>query len=48
MAAVGLTVETFSEVRAGIELTETFTGSEKLYREWHGVPLVLIVRARKS
>ncbi len=48
MAAVGLTVETFSEVRVGIELTETFTGSEKLYREWHGLPLVLIVRARKS
>jgi malonyl-CoA O-methyltransferase len=48
MAAVGLTVETFSEVRVGIELTETFSGSEKLYREWHGLPLVLIVRARKS
>jgi ubiquinone/menaquinone biosynthesis C-methylase UbiE len=48
MAAVGLTVETFSEVRVGIELTETFTGSEKLYKEWHGLPLVLIVRARKS
>ncbi|HEY0342468.1 MAG TPA: hypothetical protein VGC34_16830, partial [Steroidobacteraceae bacterium] len=48
MAAVGLTVETFSEVRVGIELTESFTGSEKLYREWHGLPLVLIVRARKS
>jgi malonyl-CoA O-methyltransferase len=48
MAAVGLTVETFSEVRAGIELTEAFTGSEKLYKEWHGLPLVLIVRARKS
>jgi malonyl-CoA O-methyltransferase len=48
MAAVGLTVETFSEVRVGIELTETFPGSEKLYREWHGLPLVLIVRAGKS
>jgi ubiquinone/menaquinone biosynthesis C-methylase UbiE len=48
MAAVGLTVETSSEVRVGIELTETFTGSEKLYKEWHGLPLVLIVRARKS
>ena len=48
MAAVGLSVETFKELRVGIELTETFTGSEKLYREWHGVPLVLIVRARKS
>lgn len=48
MADVGLSVEMFKELRVGIELTETFTGSEKLYGEWHGLPLVLIVRARKS
>jgi malonyl-CoA O-methyltransferase len=48
MAAVGLSIETFKELRVGIELTETFPGSERLYREWHGLPLVLIVRARKS
>ena len=47
MAAVGLSVATFSEVRVGIELTESFSGSEKLYREWHGLPLVLVVRASK-
>jgi malonyl-CoA O-methyltransferase len=47
MSAAGLTLETFRELRVGIELTETFPGSEKLYREWYGVPLVLVVRARK-
>jgi hypothetical protein len=48
MAAAGLSVATFSELRVGIELTESFSGSEKLYREWHGLPLVLVVRACKS
>jgi hypothetical protein len=35
-------------LRAGIEVCEPFTGSESFYREWHGLPLVLIVRARKG
>jgi malonyl-CoA O-methyltransferase len=47
MAAAGLTVETVREIRMGIELNEAFPGSERVYREWHGVPVVLIVRARK-
>jgi malonyl-CoA O-methyltransferase len=47
MSAAGLTIETVRELRVGIELTESFSGSEKLYRDWHGVPLVLVVRARK-
>jgi len=47
MAAAGLTVETLTEIRMGIELTEAFPGSERVYREWHGVPVVLVVRARK-
>lgn len=47
MSAAGLTIETFQELRVGMELTETFPGSEKLYRDWYGVPLVLVVRARK-
>jgi malonyl-CoA O-methyltransferase len=47
MSAAGLTIETVRELRVGIELTETFPGSEKLYRDCHGVPLVLVVRARK-
>lgn len=47
MAAAGLTVETFKELRLGIELTEPFPGSEQVYRDWHGLPVVLIVRGRK-
>jgi ubiquinone/menaquinone biosynthesis C-methylase UbiE len=47
MAAAGLTVETVSEVRMGMELNEPFPGSEQVYRKWHGVPVVLIVRACK-
>jgi len=47
MAAAGLTVQTVRELRMGIELNEVFPGSERVYRDWHGVPVVLIVRARK-
>jgi ubiquinone/menaquinone biosynthesis C-methylase UbiE len=47
MAAAGLTVETVRELRMGMELNEAFPGSEQVYREWYGVPVVLIVRARK-
>lgn len=48
MAAAGLTVETFRELRLGMELTEDFPGSEKVYRQWYGVPIVLVVRARRN
>ena len=47
MTAAGLTVEVMNEVRAGVELQEEFAGSEAFYRQWRGLPLVLIVRARK-
>jgi ubiquinone/menaquinone biosynthesis C-methylase UbiE len=47
MAAAGLTIETVSEVRMGMELNEAFPGSEQVYRKWYGVPVVLIVRACK-
>ena len=47
MAAAGLTVQAVRELRMGIELNEVFPGSERVYRDWHGVPVVLIVRARK-
>ena len=47
MAAAGLTVQTVRELRMGIELNEVFPGSERVYRDWHGVPVVLIVQARK-
>lgn len=43
----GLEVETIRELRAGIEINEPFAGSESFYRQWHGLPLVLVVRARK-
>ncbi len=46
-AAAKLTVDAVREVRAGIELSETFSRSADFYRRWHGLPLVLIVRARK-
>ena len=45
--AAGLCVETVHEVRVGIELREAFAKSEDFYRNWHGLPIVLVVRARK-
>jgi malonyl-CoA O-methyltransferase len=45
--AAGLTVDSANEIRAGIELSETFSGSEAFYRKWHGTPLVLVVAMRK-
>jgi malonyl-CoA O-methyltransferase len=46
-ADAGLIVETVRELRMGMELNEAFPGSERAYRQWYGVPVVLIVRARK-
>jgi hypothetical protein len=42
-----LTIEGFREIRVGIELKETFSNSDEFYRRWHGLPIVLIVKARK-
>lgn len=47
VAAANLNVEAVREVRAGMELNEAFKQSAEFYRRWHGLPLVLIVRARK-
>jgi ubiquinone/menaquinone biosynthesis C-methylase UbiE len=47
IAAADLTLEVIDEVRMGFELQESFPGSEAIYRQWRGLPLVLIVRARK-
>jgi len=47
-AAAGLQVESVTELRVGMEISEPFSGSDAFYRKWHGVPLVLIVRARKG
>jgi malonyl-CoA O-methyltransferase len=46
-AAANLTIEVVHEVRVGIELQEVFPKSDAFYRQWHGLPIVLIVRARK-
>jgi malonyl-CoA O-methyltransferase len=43
----GLAISAAEEVRVGMELTEEFAHSETFYRSWHGLPLVLVVRAEK-
>jgi ubiquinone/menaquinone biosynthesis C-methylase UbiE len=45
--AAGLRVDTVHEVRVGIELREPFAKSEDFYRNWDGLPIVLVVRAHK-
>jgi ubiquinone/menaquinone biosynthesis C-methylase UbiE len=45
--AAGLRIETVHEVRVGIELCEPFPKGEAFYRNWQGLPIVLVVRARK-
>jgi malonyl-CoA O-methyltransferase len=47
LAAAGLTLEVMHELRVGVECRETFPGSDTFYRQWHGLPLVLVVRASK-
>jgi hypothetical protein len=47
-AQAHLAIQTVRELRLGIELNEQFPGSDALYRRWCGVPLVLVVSARKS
>jgi ubiquinone/menaquinone biosynthesis C-methylase UbiE len=46
-AAAGLTVDAMHEIRVGMELREPFSNSEDFYRRWHGLPIVVVVRARK-
>jgi malonyl-CoA O-methyltransferase len=46
-AAAELTIEIVQELRVGIELREEFPTSDAFYRRWHGLPVVLVVRARK-
>jgi len=43
----GLRLQMVRELRVGYELHEPFPGSESFYSQWHGLPLVLIVRAGK-
>jgi len=46
--AAGLRRVDFTEVRAGLELTEGFPGSVEFYRAWYGTPLVLVLCARRE
>jgi len=46
-AAAHLSIETIREIRVGVELREAFPKSEEFYRQWHGLPIVLVVCARK-
>jgi SAM-dependent methyltransferase len=45
--AAGLQVEAMHEVRVGIDLRESFADSDNFYQHWDGLPIILIVRARK-
>ena len=47
IAAANLTLEVVHEVRVGVEFQETFPGSDAFYRQWRGLPLVLVIRAGK-
>lgn len=47
LRAAGLKVSAARQVRVGQELREPFENSESLYAEWHGLALVLVVRADK-
>ena len=45
--AAGLEVEVAQDVRVGFELQELFPNSDVFYQRWSGLPIVLVVRARK-
>ena len=46
-AAAGLTIDVMHEIRVGAELREPFADSHRFYEKWNGLPIVLVVRARK-
>jgi ubiquinone/menaquinone biosynthesis C-methylase UbiE len=43
----GLQIESLHETRVGMELREPFSKSDEFYRRWDGLPIVLVVKARK-
>jgi malonyl-CoA O-methyltransferase len=47
LARAGLSIEQLQELRAGKEFCEIFQGSTSFYERWLGLPLLVIVRARK-
>lgn len=46
--AQGLEIDVLRDVRVGIEMNESYPNSEAFYQRWHGLPVVLVVRAHKS
>ena len=46
-AAAGLELEVAREARVGVDLCEEFKGSQAFYSRWRGLPIVLVIRARK-
>jgi malonyl-CoA O-methyltransferase len=46
-SAAHLSPDVVQELRVGIEFQETFPDSDAFYRRYHGLPLLLIVRARR-
>jgi ubiquinone/menaquinone biosynthesis C-methylase UbiE len=47
LAAAQLEIEVVHEVRVGQELRESVPGSDEFYARWHGLALVVVVRARR-
>jgi malonyl-CoA O-methyltransferase len=47
-AAANLTIVSVRELCVGYDLQEVFPGSDEFYARWQGLPLVLVVRARKQ
>jgi ubiquinone/menaquinone biosynthesis C-methylase UbiE len=47
-SAARLAFEVVHELRVGIEFREAFPDSELFYRRHHGLPLLLVVRARRN
>jgi SAM-dependent methyltransferase len=47
LEAAGLTLTAVAEARVGIEMRESSPAAEGFYQRWHGLPLVLVVRAEK-
>jgi ubiquinone/menaquinone biosynthesis C-methylase UbiE len=48
LAAAGFTEIEVHEIRAGLEFNEDFPGASRFYADWRGVPLILVVRARRG
>lgn len=45
--AAALQIDATRESRVGLDLVEQFKGSDDFYRSWHGIAVVLAVRATK-